>query len=126
MAADKATIKKNVDDMVAAINNGKAATSYAADAYTPYAFVMEPSGKLIVHPYLAGEYLQEKAAPVYTALQQATHGGDLGELFLERGRERNLCAQDQKQPDRRQRQLKARPRTYPEKRSTREAPRWDG
>jgi len=75
LAADKAAIKKNVDDMVTAINSGKAATSYTADAYTPYAFVMEPSGKLIVHPYLAGEYLQEKAAPVYTALQKATPEG---------------------------------------------------
>lgn len=75
MASDKAAIKKNVDDMVAAINNGKTATSYAADAYSPYAFVMEPNGRLIVHPYLAGEYLQEKAAPVYNALQQATTDG---------------------------------------------------
>ena len=75
MAADKAAIKKNVDDMVAAINNGKTATSYAADAYTPYAFIMEPNGRLIVHPYLAGEYLQEKAAPVYKALQLATTDG---------------------------------------------------
>jgi hypothetical protein len=75
MAADKAAIKKNVDDMVAAINNGKTATSYTADAYTPYAFIMEPNGRLIVHPYLAGEYLQEKAAPVYKALQQATTDG---------------------------------------------------
>jgi len=75
LAADKIAIKKNVDDMVAAINKGKAATSYAADAYTPYVFVMEPSGKLIVHPHLTGEYLQEKAAPVYAALQQATPEG---------------------------------------------------
>lgn len=75
MAADKATIKKNVDEMVVAINNGKDAASYAADTYTPYAFVMEPSGRLIVHPHLAGEYLQEKAAPVYKALLQATTDG---------------------------------------------------
>jgi len=75
LAANKAAIKKNVDDMVAAINSGKAATSYAAGASTPYAFIMEPSGRLIVHPYLAGEYLQEKAAPVYSALLQATPEG---------------------------------------------------
>ncbi len=75
LAADKAAIKNNVDAMVAAIDNGKVATSFAADTYTPYAFVMEPSGKLIVHPHLAGEYLQEKAAPVYSALQQATTEG---------------------------------------------------
>ena len=75
LAADKAAIKKNVDAMVMAIDNGEDATSFAADAYTPYAFVMEPSGKLIVHPFLSGEYLQEKAAPVYFALQQATTEG---------------------------------------------------
>jgi hypothetical protein len=68
-------IKKNVDEMVTAINNGKPATSYAADAYDPYAFVMDANGKLIVHPHLAGEYLQEKAAPIYSALQQATMDG---------------------------------------------------
>jgi hypothetical protein len=75
LAADKATIKKNVDEIVAAINNGKAATSYAADAYTPYAFIMDTSGKLLVHPNLKGEYLLEKAAPIYEALQQATPEG---------------------------------------------------
>jgi hypothetical protein len=75
LAADKATIKKNVDEIVAAINNGKAATSYAADAYTPYAFIMDASGKLLVHPNLKGEYLLEKAAPIYEALQQATPEG---------------------------------------------------
>lgn len=74
-AADKAAIQKNVDEMVTAINNGKEAATYPADAYSPYAFIMEPNGKLIVHPYLAGEFLQEKAAPVYSALQQATTKG---------------------------------------------------
>lgn len=74
-AADKITIKKNVDEIVAAINSGKAATSYAADAYTPYAFIMDEKGKLLVHPHLKGEYLLEKAAPIYEALQQATPEG---------------------------------------------------
>lgn len=75
LAADNATIKKNVDDVVTAINSGKAATSYAADAYTPYTFIMEENGKLLVHPHLKGEYLLEKAAPIYEALQQATPEG---------------------------------------------------
>ena len=75
LAADTTTIKKNVDEIVAAINNGKAATSYAADAYTPYAFIMDADGKLLVHPDLKGEYLLEKAAPIYEALQQATPNG---------------------------------------------------
>lgn len=75
LAADKTIIKKNVDDLVTAINSGKAATSYTADAYSPYAFIMEANGKLLVHPYFRGEYLQEKAAPIYNALQQATTEG---------------------------------------------------
>jgi len=74
-AADRAAIKQNVDEMVTTINNGKAATSYAAQAYTPYVFIMEESGRLLVHPDLKGEYLPEKAAPIYAALQQATPGG---------------------------------------------------
>jgi len=74
-AADETVIKKNVDEIVIAINNGKAATSYAAKAYTPYIFIMEESGRLLVHPDLKGEYLLEKAAPIYEALQQATPGG---------------------------------------------------
>lgn len=75
LAAEKEAIKKNVDDMVAAIDGGREATSFAADAHTPYVFIMEPGGRLIVHPYLAGEYLQEKAAPVFKALQRATAEG---------------------------------------------------
>lgn len=75
LAADNTTIKTNVDAIVVAINNGKTATSYAADAYTPYAFIMDAKGKLLVHPELKGEYLLEKAAPIYEALQQATPEG---------------------------------------------------
>ena len=75
LASDKASIKQNVDDVVKAIDNGRPATSFAADAFVPYVFVMEPSGRLLVHPYLVGEYLQEKAAPVHAALQQATTDG---------------------------------------------------
>ena len=75
LSADKETIKKHVDDMVTAIDGGREATSFAADAHTPYVFIMEPGGRLIVHPYLAGEYLQEKAAPVFKALQRATAEG---------------------------------------------------
>ena len=75
LATDEAAIKKNVDSMVEAINNGKPPASYAADAYDPYAFIMAADGLLIVPPYLAGEYLPEKAAPIYQALQQATTEG---------------------------------------------------
>jgi signal transduction histidine kinase len=74
-AADKATIKIHVDAVVTAINNGQPTTGYSADTYAPYVFIMDADGKLIVHPHLAGEYLQEKAAPIYKALRQATTDG---------------------------------------------------
>ncbi|QQG64821.1 hypothetical protein HP555_02555 [Desulfobulbus oligotrophicus] len=80
-ADDKAAIEKHVNEMVRAINQGKEAANYPADAYTPYVFIMEPSGKLIVHPFLVGEYLQEKAAPVHSALQRATTKGVWVEYF---------------------------------------------
>ena len=74
-AADIAAIKNNVDGVVAAINKGKAASSFGADAFTPYVFIMDTDGKLLVHPHLAGELLQEKGEPIYKALQQATTDG---------------------------------------------------
>jgi len=74
-SADKAAIGKNVDDIVVAIDGGKAATDFKAGDYDPYIFIMEEAGKLIVHPSLAGESLKEKAAPVYDALTKATPEG---------------------------------------------------
>lgn len=72
---DESAIKRHVDKVVEAINNGTPAVSFAADAYEPYVFIMEGSGTLIVHPYLQDEDLPEKAAPIYQALQPATTEG---------------------------------------------------
>ena len=72
---DEAAIKRNVDETVEAINNGTPVTSFRADAHEPYVFIMEASGKLLVHPYLQGEYLPEKATPIYQALLPATTEG---------------------------------------------------
>ena len=74
-AVDKDAISKNVDTIVAAIDGGKDAASYKADAFTPYAFILEEGGKLLVHPSLTGESLKEKAPPVYEALTKATPEG---------------------------------------------------
>ena len=74
-AVDKDAISKNVDTIVAAVDGGKDAAIYKADAFTPYAFILEEGGKLIVHPSLAGESLKEKAPPVYEALTKATPEG---------------------------------------------------
>ena len=75
-AADKAAIQQNVDDIVMAIDGGKLAKDFKADAYTPYAFIMEQSGNLIVHPSLAGQSLKEKAPPVFDAIIKATAAGN--------------------------------------------------
>lgn len=72
---EKSVIKRNVDSVVRAINSGSGARSFSSEAYAPYIFIMDTNGKLIVHPYLAGEYLQEKARPIYNALRRATSEG---------------------------------------------------
>jgi hypothetical protein len=73
--ADQAAISKNVDEVVAAINGGKGAASYTPDAYTPYVFIMEAEGKLIVHPTLAGKDLKVEGMPIYEAIKAATPQG---------------------------------------------------
>ena len=55
--------------------DGKPVTSFSADAYQPYVFIMDEKGTLLVHPYLQGEYLPEKGAPIYQALLPATTEG---------------------------------------------------
>jgi len=72
---DKEAISKNVDGIVAAINGGKDASSFSADAYTPYVFIMEAQGKLIVHPTLTGKDLKVEGMPIYEAIKDATSKG---------------------------------------------------
>ena len=54
---------------------GKDAASFAHDAYTPYVFIMEADGKLIVHPTLAGKDLKVEGKPIYDAIEAATPQG---------------------------------------------------
>lgn len=75
-AFDKDGIKKNVDEIVVAIDSGKPAASFAPDAYSPYAFIMEKGGTMLVHPSLTGQDLKEKAKLIYDALQSATPQGE--------------------------------------------------
>jgi len=74
-AVNEASISKNVDLIVKAIEAGKDVTSIKANDFTPYAFVMQQDGQLIVHPSLAGKSLKQKAPVVYQALLQATPKG---------------------------------------------------
>ena len=76
-AADKDAIQKQVDDIVVAINGGKAAEDFAAAAKNEpyYVFILEEGGNTLVHPTLAGQSLKEKAEPVYNELVKATPEG---------------------------------------------------
>ncbi len=76
-AADKAAIKKQVDDIVVAIDGGKKAQDFMAAAQNQpyYVFIMEQGGMLLVHPSLTGQSLKEKAEPVYNECVKATAGG---------------------------------------------------
>jgi hypothetical protein len=74
---DKDAIKKQVDDIVVAIDGGKPAHDFkdAAKKDPYYVFIMEADGKLLVHPTLEGENLKTKAGPVYEAVSKATPAG---------------------------------------------------
>jgi hypothetical protein len=76
-AADKNAIKKQVDDIVVAIDGGKMATDFASAAQNKpnYVFIMEEDGMLFVHPSLVGQSLKEKAEPAYKECVKATAEG---------------------------------------------------
>ena len=76
-AADKDAIKKQVDDIVVAIDGGKMAQDFASAAKNKpyYVFIMEEGGMLLVHPSLVGQSLKVKAEPVYNECVKATAEG---------------------------------------------------
>jgi hypothetical protein len=76
-AADRDAIKAQVDEIAIAIEGGKPASDFAdaANRKPHYVYIMEESGKLLVHPSLTGESLKVKAAPVFDAVVQATMEG---------------------------------------------------
>ena len=76
-AADKDAIKKQVDEIVAAMDGGKTAADFkdAAKREPYYVFIMQEDGKLLVHPAMEGQSLKEKAAPVFDAVAKATPAG---------------------------------------------------
>ncbi len=72
----KDIVKKQVDEIVDAIDGGKVvADFFAAAQKDPYVFIMEADGKLLVHPTLVGESLKEKAGPVYDEVAKGTPEG---------------------------------------------------
>ncbi len=72
----KDVVKKQVDEIVDAIDAGKKPEDFADAAQKdPYVFIMEPDGKLLVHPSLVGESLKEKAPPVYDEVAKGTPEG---------------------------------------------------
>ncbi|MFT5700970.1 MAG: hypothetical protein ACI8ZB_003856 [Desulforhopalus sp.] len=75
LAIDKVAISTNVENIVAELDAGKDSTSITSESYSPYVFILEENGKLLVHPSLQGESLKEKAPPVYDALAAADPKG---------------------------------------------------
>jgi Na+-translocating ferredoxin:NAD+ oxidoreductase RnfG subunit len=76
-AADKDAIKKQVDDIVMAIDSGKTAADFESAAQNKpyYVYIMEKDGKLLVHPSLEGKNLKEAVMPAYEAVSKATKDG---------------------------------------------------
>jgi signal transduction histidine kinase len=76
-AADKDAIKKQVDEIVTSINDGKNAEDFAAAAQNKphYVLILDEGGNTLVHPTLVGKSLKEVAGPVYAELIKATAEG---------------------------------------------------
>ncbi|MFZ1955435.1 MAG: hypothetical protein WAU34_08060 [Desulfobacterales bacterium] len=76
-AADKDAIKKQVDDIVMAIDGGKTAADFkdAANNKPNYVYILEEDGMVLVHPSLVGKSLKEAAMPAYEAVTKATPEG---------------------------------------------------
>jgi hypothetical protein len=76
-AQDKDAIKKQVDDIVMAIDGGKNASDFASAANNKpyYVYIMEKGGNLLVHPSLVGKNLKDVAAPAYEAVSKGTPAG---------------------------------------------------
>ena len=85
--------------MFAAIDGGKAVTELAPDAYTPYVFVMDTEGMLLVHPKLAGKDLKTVAMPIYDALQAATAEGAWVQYVYQEKEKNTYAKKNQKQSD---------------------------
>ncbi|HKJ64735.1 MAG TPA: cache domain-containing protein [Desulfopila sp.] len=75
LAGTKEAAKKNVDEVVTAINGGKDAKSINANDYDPYVFVFQEDGTMFVHPSLVGKSLKEAAPPVYEAIVKGVNEG---------------------------------------------------
>lgn len=90
-ALENSTISTNVDSIVAGIDSGEDVMAIEAQAYEPYAFVMDPDGKMLVHPTLAGKSLKEVAPPVYEALKDAGPEG-MWVKYEWNGQEKNTYA----------------------------------
>ncbi|MCU0575095.1 MAG: hypothetical protein MUC41_19225 [Syntrophobacteraceae bacterium] len=72
----KDIVKNQVDEIVVGIDGGKSPQDFAAAAQKdPYVFIMEPEGKLLVHPTLEGQSLKEKAGPVFDQVAKGTPEG---------------------------------------------------
>ena len=89
-AADKGEIKKQVDDIVMAIDSGKIAGDFKDAAYYKpyYVYIMEESGNLLVHPSLVGKNLKDVAVPVYEAVTKAIPKGTWVQ-YQWKGKEKN-------------------------------------
>jgi len=76
-AADKDAIKRQVDEIVVAIDGGKTAADFkdAAKKEPYYVYILEEDGMVLVHPSLVGKSLKEAATPAYEAVTKATPEG---------------------------------------------------
>jgi hypothetical protein len=96
-AQDKDAIKKQVDDIVMAIDGGKMASDFASAANNKpyYVYILEKGGNVLVHPSLVGKNLKEAAEPAYEAVSKATPAGTWVK-YMWQGNEKNAYVRNTK------------------------------
>jgi len=74
-AADKTSIIKNVDTIVADINNGKSATDFNPVDFSPFIAIMDKEGEMIVHPKWPGFNVRNVVPFIYNEIAKGSVNG---------------------------------------------------
>lgn len=89
ISADKSGIKKNVDAIITAIDEGQDPQSYVSEATLSRVFILEETGNLLVHPTMTGKDLKMEDMQMFEALKVSTPDGQWIVYRMD-GKEKNI------------------------------------
>jgi hypothetical protein len=80
LAADKAAIQKQVNEIVVGIDGGETAADFkdAAKREPEYGFIMQEDGTLLAHPSSVGQSLPSPSKESCGKMEQSFHAANVG------------------------------------------------